>query len=81
MSKRSVDPLVETRDSPPVSRAGYSDSQSPQAHRGSAQDFERLSKGEVQDGLHLNQRVEPGNEHAWENTSSLHIEDENPKGA
>jgi hypothetical protein len=60
----------------PVPRSGYSDSQSPQAHRGGRGD---LGSGDVQDGLHLNQRVAPENRGAFDNASRLRIEDENPR--
>jgi len=63
-----------------VSRAGYPDSQSPLAHRGGSDDTESF-RGDR--SVSMSDRV-PGktddaNPHAWDNVSSLHIEDENPK--
>jgi hypothetical protein len=63
----------------PVSSRGYSDSQSPQAHRGSAQDFEQFSKGDVQDSAKYGQRVSPENASGSKVDSDLGIESVNER--
>jgi hypothetical protein len=63
----ATDPLKEGRSSP---------SQSPQAQRGSAQDFSKFGDRNVRDGINWK---ETGDASGWKYRSSLHIEDENPK--
>jgi hypothetical protein len=60
-------------------RGGYPDSQSPQAHRGSAQDFEQFGDRTVSMSDRVPGKTDDANPHAWDNVSSLHIEDENPE--
>ena|SRR5204863_5024967 len=71
------DPFIE--EYAPVPRGGYSDSQSPQAHRGTAQDYEQFSKGDVEDGLDVDQRVAPENAGASKVESKLAIDSINPR--
>jgi hypothetical protein len=60
-------------------RGGYPDSQSPQTHRGSAQDFEQFGDRATHDTGNPNQRTDPANRHAWGNLDSLDIEKHNPR--
>ena len=60
-------------------RGVFSDSQSPQSRRGSAQDFEQFGDRTTHDNGNPNQRVDPANPHAWENLDSLDIEKHNPR--
>jgi hypothetical protein len=61
-----------------VPRGGYS-SQGPQAIRGTAQDFGQFAKGDVEDGLHIDQRVAPEDRRAFEVESDLGIESVNKR--
>jgi hypothetical protein len=67
------DHLVE--EFAPAPRGGYSDSQSPRAHRSTTNDVDAFAKGENLDGIRP-MRKEGGepNADAWDNTSALDIE-------
>jgi hypothetical protein len=51
----------------------------PQAIRGTAQDFGQFAKGDVEDGLHIDQRVAPEDRRAFEVESDLGIESVNKR--
>ena len=57
----------------PVPRSAPSDSQSPRAHRDSTEDALAYAKGDVIDGLNVNQRVSPENAGASKLSSDLNI--------
>jgi hypothetical protein len=54
-------------------------SRSPQSARGSSQDYEQFTKGEVQDSARTGQRVSPENVGASKVTSDLSIESINER--
>jgi hypothetical protein len=57
-----------------------SDSRSPQSKRGSAQDYEKFSKGENQDGIRpITKSGGEGNADAWKVKSDLSIESSNKR--
>jgi hypothetical protein len=68
------DRVIEDYYTPP--RGAPSDSQSPQAHRGSSQDHEQFSKGDVP-GWAAPGKTDAANKGAWDNASPLEIEDVN----
>jgi hypothetical protein len=74
MSAKRNQGLVEPYISP--ARGGYSDSQSPQARRGSAQDFSRFGDRTVHDGITW--KEDPSVGEAFDNASPLSIEKTNP---
>jgi len=63
----------------PVPGNAPTDSQSPRAHRASTEDALAYAKGEVQDGLSLNQRVSPENFGVSKVKSDLSIESVNSR--
>jgi hypothetical protein len=76
MAGKRNEGLVDTRDFP-VERGRDSGSQSPQARRGSAQDYSKFGDRTVNDGITWKEDPSVGD--AFDNASPLRIEDENPK--
>jgi hypothetical protein len=73
----ALDHLVE--EFAPVPRDGYSDSQSPRAHRETTNEAEAFAKGEVNDSARSAQRVSPENVGANKVESDLSIESVNER--
>lgn len=71
------DPFIE--EFAPVPNSGYSDSQSPRAHRDSTNETDALAKGSVQDSARYGQRLLPENASASKVQSDLGIESINKR--
>jgi hypothetical protein len=76
MAGKRNEGLVDTSDFP-LERGRDSGSQSPQARRGSAQDFEKFGDRETR--MNIANLDDTNNAHVWDRATSLSIEDENPR--
>jgi hypothetical protein len=70
--------LVEEFATDPLKEGRSSASQSPQAQRGSAQDFSKFGDREVRDGITWKEDAAASGP-AWERATPLNIEKTNPK--
>jgi hypothetical protein len=73
----SKEHLVEEFATNPLKEGRSSPSQSPQAQRGSAQDFTRFGDRDVRDGITWKEDASVSD--AFDNATLLNIEDTNPK--